>query len=76
MSHFVLIPFWLCLFVLPSGGETDKRRSCARTAGAEGRRWDGMKKKRLSSVALVKEAAFWTNFRKAAKENPGKLCHK
>jgi len=45
-------------------------------AGAEERRWDGMKKKTLSRVALVKEAAFWTNFRKAAKENPGKLCHK
>jgi hypothetical protein len=35
-----------------------------------------MKKKTLSSVALVKEAAFWSNFMKAAKENPGKLCHK
>jgi hypothetical protein len=33
-------------------------------------------KKTVSSKALVKEAAFWTTFRKAAAENPGKICHK
>jgi hypothetical protein len=33
-------------------------------------------KKALSKKALVKEAAFWTAFKKAAQENPGKLCHK
>ena len=33
-------------------------------------------KKTLSKAALVKEAAFWANFRKAVKENPGKICHK
>ncbi len=33
-------------------------------------------KKTLSSKALVKEAAFWTTVAKAAKENPGKVCHK
>jgi hypothetical protein len=33
-------------------------------------------KKTVSSKALVKETAFWTNFRKAATENPGKICHK
>jgi hypothetical protein len=33
-------------------------------------------KKTVSSKALVKEAAFWTIFRKAAAENPGKICHK
>lgn len=45
-------------------------------AGAEERRWNGMKKKTLSRVGLVKEAAFWSSFRKAVKDNPGKLCHK
>jgi hypothetical protein len=33
-------------------------------------------KKTVSREALVKEAAFWTALKKAAKENPGKLCHK
>jgi hypothetical protein len=33
-------------------------------------------KKTLSKKALVKEAAFWSDFRKAVKENPGKICHK
>jgi len=33
-------------------------------------------KKTLSREALVKEAAFWATMKKAAKENPGKLCHK
>jgi hypothetical protein len=33
-------------------------------------------KKTVSSKTLVKEAAFWTTFRKAAVENPGKICHK
>jgi len=39
------------------------------------RRWDRMKKT-LSKKALVKEAAFWSDFGKAVKENPGKICHK
>jgi hypothetical protein len=39
------------------------------------RRWDRMKKT-VSKKALVKEAAFWSDFRKAVKENPGKICHK
>jgi hypothetical protein len=33
-------------------------------------------KKTLSKKALVKEAAFWSSFRNAVKENPGKICHK
>ncbi len=33
-------------------------------------------KKTLSREALVKEAAFWSRLQKAAKENPGKVCHK
>jgi hypothetical protein len=33
-------------------------------------------KKTVSREALVKEAAFWTALKKAAKENPGKVCHK
>ncbi len=33
-------------------------------------------KKTLSKEALVKEAAFWSRLAKAAKENPGKVCHK
>ncbi len=41
----------------------------------EERRWSRMKKA-LSKEALVKEAAFWSDFRKAVKENPGKVCHK
>ncbi len=33
-------------------------------------------KKTVSREALVKEAAFWTALKKAARENPGKICHK
>ncbi len=33
-------------------------------------------KKTLSKEALVKEAAFWSELKKAVKENPGKVCHK
>ena len=33
-------------------------------------------KKPLSKKALVKEADFWEHLKKAAKDNPGKLCHK
>ncbi len=33
-------------------------------------------KKTLSKEALVKESAFWSEFKKAVKDNPGKLCHK
>ena len=33
-------------------------------------------KKTVSKEALVKEAAFWSALKKAAKENPGKICHK
>ena len=33
-------------------------------------------KKTLSKKALVKEAAFWADFRKVVRENPGKVCHK
>ncbi len=33
-------------------------------------------KKAVSKEALAKEAAFWSRFTKAVKENPGKLCHK
>lgn len=33
-------------------------------------------KKTLSKKALAKEAEFWNNLKKIAKENPGKVCHK
>lgn len=33
-------------------------------------------KKALSADALLKEAAFWDDMKKAAKENPGKACQK
>ncbi len=33
-------------------------------------------KKTVSKKALVKEAAFWSDFSRAVKENPGKVCHK
>ena len=33
-------------------------------------------KKTVSKEALVKEAAFWMALKKAARENPGKICHK
>ncbi len=33
-------------------------------------------KKTESKEVLVKEAAFWSRFQKAVKENPGKICHK
>ena len=33
-------------------------------------------KKTLSREALVSEAAFWMAMKKAAAENPGKLCRK
>jgi hypothetical protein len=33
-------------------------------------------KKAISKEALAKEAAYWTEFRKAAAERPGKMCHK
>ncbi len=33
-------------------------------------------KKAVSEKVLVKEAAFWSRFKKAVKENPGKICHK
>jgi len=33
-------------------------------------------KRPLSSKTLEKEAAFWEDFKKAIKENPGKVCHK
>lgn len=33
-------------------------------------------KKTVSKVALLKEASFWTGLKKAAGENPGKVCHK
>jgi hypothetical protein len=36
---------------------------------------NGMKKT-VSKKALVKEAAFWSDFTRAVKENPGKVCHK
>jgi hypothetical protein len=35
-----------------------------------------MKKKTLSRAALVKETSFWSDFKKAVKGNPGKVCHK
>jgi hypothetical protein len=41
-----------------------------------GRGGDNGMKKTVSNKALVKEAAFWTAVTKAAKENPGKVCHK
>lgn len=33
-------------------------------------------KKALSTKALAKEASFWAGLKKAAKEHPGKVCHK
>ena len=39
------------------------------------RRWNRMKKT-VNKKALAKEAAFWSDFSKAVKENPGKICHK
>jgi hypothetical protein len=33
-------------------------------------------KKTMSEKALAQEAAFWDSLIKAAKENPGKVCHK
>ncbi len=33
-------------------------------------------KKAMSKKALVREAAFWERIKKAAGENPGKVCHK
>jgi hypothetical protein len=33
-------------------------------------------KKALGADALLKEAAFWDELKKAAKENPGKACQK
>lgn len=33
-------------------------------------------KKALSEKALAREAALWNSLKKAAKENPGKVCHK
>ncbi len=33
-------------------------------------------KKELSPKALAQEAALWESLKKAAQENPGKLCHK
>jgi hypothetical protein len=33
-------------------------------------------KKTLHKKALAKEADFWSSFKKAVKENPGKVCHK
>lgn len=33
-------------------------------------------KKNLTQEALIKEATFWTKVTKAAKDNPGILCHK
>ena len=33
-------------------------------------------KKALSKKALIQEAALWNSMKKAAKENPGKVCHK
>jgi hypothetical protein len=42
---------------------------------AEREEVNGMKKT-VSKKALVKEAAFWSDFTRAVKENPGKVCHK
>lgn len=33
-------------------------------------------KKALSKKAALREAAFWAGVKKAAGENPGKVCHK
>jgi hypothetical protein len=33
-------------------------------------------KKPLSKKALLKEAGFWDNLKKAVTENPGRLCQK
>jgi hypothetical protein len=33
-------------------------------------------KKTVSKKALVKEASFWSDFRRAVKDGPGKVCHK
>jgi hypothetical protein len=33
-------------------------------------------KKTLSPKDLAKEAAFWDNLKKSAKDHPGKTCHK
>jgi hypothetical protein len=33
-------------------------------------------KKALSEKALAEEAALWDRLKKAAKDNPGKVCHK
>lgn len=33
-------------------------------------------KKILSKKALMKEASFWNNLKRAIKENPGKICQK
>jgi len=33
-------------------------------------------KKAISKETLAKEATFWTEFRKAAAESSGKVCHK
>jgi hypothetical protein len=33
-------------------------------------------KKPLSKRAVLKEAEFWGNLKKALKENPAKRCHK
>jgi hypothetical protein len=40
-----------------------------------GKEVNGMKKP-LSKKALFKEAAFWGDLKKTAKENPGKTCLK
>jgi hypothetical protein len=41
----------------------------------EGKEVRGMKKV-LDKEALRKEASFWEALKKAAKENPGKVCRK
>lgn len=33
-------------------------------------------KKAVSKQALMKEASFWNDLKKAVRENPGKVCHK
>jgi hypothetical protein len=45
---------------------------CQSVAGKEVKRM----KKALSKKALDQEATFWDSLKKAAKENPGKVCHK
>ena len=50
-------------------------RIANRKSFVDERRWDRMKKT-VSKKALAKEAAFWSDFSKAVKENPGKICHK